>query len=953
MSTRPRACRTVSLPRLLRRRYARRLPPLPSTSAPPGAWACLLLLSALFPAATLAQEAGSARAPADTVQAPPTSAPLPGVAPGSPGGGEGGLNQPVQFSGDSLAIQFDEANGNEGALFGEATVTYGDAKLDAHQIDILFEIDELRASGLPSDTGMVGRPAFQEGGGETFYGNQLAYNMGTERGRVVGAQTQIEDGFVSGEVVKMTEDSTVYLQGGSYTTCDCPPGETPSYSLRAARMKIVNQQWIYTGPIQLFLFNIPTPLWLPFGFLPATEGRRSGPLPPNYGEDELGFFLRGWGWYWAINDYMDLQLQGGIWTKGSWQVTPRYRYSKRYRYSGNLLVDYMQNRRGERGDPNPLTRHTVRIGWTHRQTISPTFNFNSNVNLSSSGYLRAVSESYNDRVTQSIQSSINLSKRWPGASRSLTLNASQQQTLSTGAAQLELPTLSFTQGSRKPFARDVRPAGARERFYEKITYSYNARLSNRYRFDPLPVDTLLARGDSAAAGIAWYEALVSPEKYERATGDNIPFHLNASHNIPIGASFSVRRLPIINKTFILNLSPSFSYTEDWFVSTERRAFDDSTGRVARETVPGFFALRQFSSSLSANTTFYGTFPVGIGPYQGVRHTVRPSLSFTYQPDFSGDFWGYTRTYRDGNDNIVAYPIVNGVRQRLQQAVSFSLSNVFETKRVERDSTGARQDRTLKLFNLDVRSSYNFAADSLKFSAVSLSARTSILGEVDVQLSSSFSPYRLDRTRGVELDEYVFSPRRLHLVRLTGFNLSARTDLRGGQSQGGRPYESPRAGIFDPGDPMAPPPPGVPPIDPDDPFAPAYDPYYNGTQYADFAIPWSLNLSFTYAYRPARTASAQTNRSAILNTTFDFGLTPNWRLNGSSGYDFSAWELSTTSLSILRDFECWQMSISWTPFGRYQSYSFNLQVKSGKLRDILRLNQPRAGIKNRFGGLLGR
>ena len=932
-------------------------------------WAVLLALAAALPLNAAAQVPDTTAAPPDSVQEalPPPFSPSDtlGTAPTSarPEAAapvpEGGLKEPIEFTGDSLTIDFDEENGDEGSLVSQAVVTYGASKLDAYKVDMIFEIDELRASGLPSDTGMVGRPRFQEGAGETFLGNELAYNMGTERGRVVVAQTQIDDGFVNAEVVKTLADSTQFMRNGSYTTCDCPPGETPSYSLRASKMKQA-ADWIYTGPIQLFIFNIPTPLWLPFGFLPATEGRRSGPLPPDYGEDHLGFFLRNWGWYWAVSDYFDLQVQAGIWSKGSWEIRPRTRYTKRYRYNGALSVSYVRNRQGERGDParDRQSQNSARIQWQHSQTISPTFSLNGSVNLASTSYLRTVSENYDDRVAQTIQSNISLRKNWPGAGRSLSLNASQQQQLSTGEVNLTLPSLNFSQSARKPFERDVRPAGSRERFYEKITYSYTGQVDNRYRFDPLSVDTLVARGDSAAAEIDWYEALASPEKYRRATGETVPFDFSASHRIPISASFSVRRLPIINKTFILNVSPSFNYNEEWFISTDRRPDVDTSAttssRLQTEQVPGFFALRQFSSSLSANTTFYGIFPVGIGPYQGVRHTVRPSLSFTYRPDFYGDFWGYTRTYRNARGELEEYGIVSGVQRGRQQAVSLSFSNVFETKRVERDSTGEEQSKTLKLLNADLRTSYNFAADSLKLSDISLSARTSILGEVDVQFNSSFSPYRQDLATGRTLNQYVFNPRRLSLARLERLSLNVSTDLRGGgSSAGGRPYEGRPAGSFGPGDPTftdpALTPPGIDPLDPTDPFA--LDDY--ASDYADFDIPWSLNLRFSYAYAPATSARSRTNRSATLNTRFDFGLTPNWQLSGNTGYDFVQWEFATTQLRILRDFECWQMSISWTPFGRYQSYSFDLHVKSGKLSELLRLRQPRSGIRDRFGSAFDR
>lgn len=858
----------------------------------------------------------------DTLRQPTTAAPAQD-APSS------GLKAPIQFTAqDSLVIVFDDETGDEGILYGEAQVTYDDAQLAAYRVEMLFEQDELRAAGMPVDTGLVGRPTFTQGG-ETFYGNALAYNMQTERGRVVEAQTAVPqgEGTIMGGVVKVVEDSTIYVANARYTTCPCVTD--PSYTLRASRMKI-RGKWIYSGPIRLYLFNIPTPLWLPFGFLPAQEGRRSGPLPPNYGEDERGFYLRDWGWYWAINDYMDLQARFGIWSQGSWQVAPLYRYNRRYRYNGQLQVDYVQNRRGEREDPDFSVVNTASLRWNHSQTISPTASFSGNVDLSTQNYLRTVSEQYDDRVRQTIQSSIRYSKRW-GSGRSLTATANQQQQLASGQVSMTLPQIRFSQNQRKPFQRESPPAGARERWYERITYSYTSSLDNSYRFTP----------QSDTTDISWYEALFSPSKYEQATGDNTPFEIKATHRLPIAAPFSIQRLPVIDRTFILNLSPNLNYTEDWFFQTTRR-FVDSTGTLINEQDPGFFALRQFSSGVSANTTIYGLFPIGIGPYQGVRHTLRPTLSFNYRPDFSSDFWGYRSSYVDTSGNVIEYDRVPGVQRGLQQALSFSLTNVFETKRVETDTTGEERSRTLQLLNMDVNGSYNFAADSLRLSDISLSARTRLFGQVDVSFRSSFSPYQLNADGTRPVDRFVFGdgPR---LARLTQLSLTARTSIRSRNAQRGRPLEMNRARMAD-----------TPGFTTDgDVVPPSLDPFdatfYNtAVGYADFAIPWSLNLDFTYGLsRPASTLT----RRAIFNVGFDFNATPKWKVQGRSGYDIERKEVVSTNLIIVRDFDCWQMSFNWVPFGAYQSYSFLLQVKSGPLRDILRLRQPRSDVQGRFGQLI--
>lgn len=881
---------------------------------------------------------------------PPASDTLLAPSVAAPQSGDGELDQPVTFSAaDSLVIVFDDSTGDVGSLFGQAGVTYGEAELKAYRIDILFDIDELRATGLPSDTGQVGRPQFAQGG-EAFVGNRLAFNLATERGRVVGARTNIEDGFIQAGVVKLSRDSTIYVAEGAYTTCDCE--EDPSYTLRSDRMKIVDEEWIYTGPIQLFLFNIPTPLWLPFGFLPAREGRRSGPLPPRYGEDERGFYLRGWGWYQAISDYMDLQVEFGLWTLGSWQVAPLYRYAKRYQYRGQLGIDYGRSRSGESDDPDFQKYSTTSVRWNHSQEISPTSSFNANVNLSSQNYLRAVSEQYDDRVRQTIQSSVRYSKTWRQAGRNLGVNMNHRQLLSTGSVSATLPSVSFSQSARKPFQREA-TSGASERWYERITYSYNSSLDNRYAFDPLTPAELSGRPDSSeAADVSWVEAMFSPSRFRQATGDDAPFETKASHRISSSANFTVNRIPIIDKVFRLYLAPNFNYTEDWFLRTERRRFDEDAGRVQRDKVSDWLALRQFSAGISSNTTFYGTFPLRVGPFQGLRHTVRPSLSFSYRPDFYDPFWGYTDTYinRDGAEE--RYAIVSGVQQGVQQAISFSVNNVFETKRVRPDTTEAQNQRpeTFQFLNLDFNSSYNVAADSFKLAPLQLSARTRLLDQIDLRASSTFSPYALSDARTREVDRFLFQESRFGLARLTRLNVSLNTSFQSSRSGASRPRTEPRARQS--GSPLdfA----GDAPLGAGDPLQSSY--YDTPTGYADFAIPWSLSVSMTYNYFRTFQGSGEQRRleddfNAIVNTNFDFNLTPNWKIQGRSGYDFKQQELVYTSLSILRDFECWEMAINWVPFGPYQSYSFDLHVKSGHLRDLLRLRQPRSDVQGQFGRLV--
>jgi hypothetical protein len=846
------------------------------------------------------------------------------------------IAHPIPFAADTLDIVFSDSLGDSATLTRNARVTYDDATLDAYRLVLSLDDEEVTATGLLADSGLVGRPAFARTG-EAFTSERIAFRFATERGRFEGAQTAFDDGFLKARVVGVGRDSVVLARDGVYTTCECV--EDPSYSLHASRLKI-EDEWIYTGPIQLYLFNIPTPLVLPFGVLPNVDGRRAGPTAVDYGEDRLGFFLRGLGWYWPLSDYYDVTVQGDLYTSGSWEVRPRLRYARRYAYSGGLELAYGRIRTGESTDRLFETRTNARVIWNHNQTIEQDTRLNASVNLATVSALRNTSTRLADRVTQTVSSNVSYSTRL--GRRSLNVNLSQNQTISTGAANLTLPSVSFSQPAVTPFRRrGVR--GSEPAWYESIQTSYTGRLDNRFSFTPLQDTVLVNRGDPEAAELSWYEALLSPSRFRRATGQGgTGYDFTANHRVPVSASFNVTRLPLLG-ALNATVSPSIDYEETWFAETERQRVDTS-GVLQREAVTGFFALREVSGNLSASTSIYGLFPVRVGALDGLRHTIRPTVGLSYSPDLFAPGWGYTRTYVDARGETQRYGIVRGVTAGERAALTFRADNVFETRRVREDTlTGDLSRSPLTLLNAGVSASYNFAADSLRLSNIQVALRTNLGEQFDANLGLTFNPYEpFSRQTTFDLG-------RARLARLTNVTLRVNGRFTSGRIGEARPSQRFESGGL-----------GVPTRDadltdvlPGAVDAAALNTTLLGAPYADFSIPWSLNADLTYnlTRNPQRLADGSIvtplSRTATLGASFDFSLTPNLKINGGSGFDLLAVDVTTTRLSLLRDFECWEASATWVPFGQFESYGFTLQVKSGKLRELLRLEQPRSEARPQF------
>jgi len=588
------------------------------------------------------------------------------------------------------------------------------------------------------------------------------------------------------------------------------------------------------------------------------------------------------------------------------------------------------------------------------------------VNLvTSSDFARRNSENYNDAVSQEARSSINYRKRWPNGGRQLSISANQSQQFQSGDVNMTLPNLGFSQNSFKPFQQEQRIG--EERWYEKITTSYQLDVRNSYDFTPRDPRQLRRNGTPADSALAdsiqqadvnWYEALVDRQKYELATGDDELYDFQATHRIPLNMSFRIDR-------YNLSISPNARYNSEWYVNTVRRtARRDSTGdvgEIVERTEPGFYARRDFSTSLSSSSEVYGTFPVGVGNFQGLRHRLSPSLSMNYQPNFNDPLWGRTRTLRfaDGTPvirdsttgEVARYDIVDGrraTRSTQQWSLNASFRNVFETKRVTTDTTGRQNTERVQLLNLDVSGlSYNFAADSFRVgNNISVNARTRV-DPFNVSVRSSFSPYALRPTTvGNEstfrrVDRLMIAESPLTPMRLTSFRFNLSADFssrdgggsvgrRGRGQQGGRgggqsgPNRSNQQGRAGSEQDTGPP-----------------------TQLTELNIPWSLNFSFNYGLQKRR--KEVTNRSATLSVDFDLNVTPLWSLRGNTGYDFVQGEMSTTRISINRQLCCWNMSFTWVPFGEFQQYGFNLQVNSGQLSQLLQLQIPNQGGEGQLGG----
>ncbi|MFD2513790.1 putative LPS assembly protein LptD [Pontibacter locisalis] len=809
-------------------------------------------------------------------------------------------------------------------LYGDAKINYGTMSLEAAYIQIDYETNTLTATTLPDSTGKeIGTPVFTQGS-ETYAANRIAYNYKTRKGRISEVVTQQGEGYVHAAVVKKNQDNEFFGLRAQYTTCNL---EHPHFYIGTSKMKGIPNDKVMTGPFNLVIGDIPTPLGFLFGLFPTPRqnNRASGVIVPSFGETRAqGFYLSNGGYYFAWNDYIGTRLTGDVYSLGGYKVNMDNTYRKRYAYSGSLGFSYQYFKNDEADVERsrsttdnllaalPPTQRTIWINWSHTPIPKPgQGRFSASVNAGSSGHQRLNYNSPSQYLSPTFNSNISYQKNIENTPFSYTAKLSQSQTTS-GVYNFILPDLNFSMTPTSFFEifTDNLPTG---RWYEQFTVGYNLNAQNRVsnltrpagdNFQGIPV--IGARGDIDTIQLDNFSRLW--ENGQRS----------ATHNLQVNlGSYKLLRY--------FNFSPTVSYREAWFDERYTFRFDPDSQKIAVDTT-NFGRIYEYNAGASLSTTIYGTAYIKGKRVEAIRHLIRPSISYNYRPDFGRESFGFyqrvqTTSFPIGDqDPFRLLPrFANVPGPGLQNQVSFNIQNNLEMKvRSKGDSAKTEFEKIRLIDNLSLTSAYNFAADSLKLSPINMSMNTNLFKIFNVNFTSTFEPYKRD-SLGRQIDEYVFDFSKLKLANLTNANFSVGASFN---------PEARRTQTRTPSN--------LPALQPDmDPLLP---------QYVDFKIPWTLSFDYTIGYFKNFRPGTADNITQSLGVDGSLNLTDKWKITYFASYDFTSNNIANARLQIYRDLHCWEMSIGWIPYGFAQGYNITINAKSSLLQD-LRLTRNRSARNN--------
>lgn len=841
-----------------------------------------------------------------------------------------GIDSPVEYTAEDSMIY--DAHSGLAFLYGRAQVNYLNMQLTAAKIAMNMDSSLVHAEARPDSTaegGLAERPIYRQGNDE-YDSERMSFNFKTKKGFIHNVKTQQGDGYMVSEKSKRTADGTLYLEHARYTTCDA---KHPHFYLALSRAKVRPGKETVFGPAHLVVEDVPLPLAIPYGFFPFNKKYSSGFIMPSYGDEtSRGFYLRDGGYYLALSDYMDLKLLGEIYTKGSWGVSAETNYNKRYRYRGNVYFSYLRTVEGEKNMPDYAVTKSLKIQWTHTKDAksSPNTTFSARVNFASENYERKNLESmYNPlSYTQSTRaSSVSFSHTFTDIGLSISASANLTQNMRDSSIAVTLPDLSISLSRFYPFRRKHQVG--KERWYEKISMSYTGQVSNSI-----------------------------------TTKENLLFKSNLikdwrngfQHRIPIDATFQLFKY--------INISPSFSFRDIMYASRINRSWDREAQRELADTTYGFYNLYDWNVGISANTTLYGFYkPLKFlgTKIQAIRHVFKPSVTFSYAPDFTTSRYGYRKQYERvdaaGNSSWVSYsPYSGGIygypSGTKQGLISMSVSNNLEMKvRSDRDTTGFRKISLID--ELSASLSYNLAAKKQPWSNLSTRLRLKLGKNKTFSMASVWATYAYkfnEQGQVVTSDRTEWSYGRFGRFQGMSQNLSYTFNnqtwkklmdkLHGrGKSSTSADAASTDASTTNAEDAN---------VDPD--LRTGHDggkgkkkekAKVDADGYLTFSIPWSLTLSYGITMAEDRTKQINVRRmrypfsfTQTLNASGYVRISDGWNISFNSGYDFEMHRISMTTMSLSRDLHCFEMSASIV-LKPYSSFNFTFRARASELADALK------------------
>ena len=801
--------------------------------------------------------------------------------------GTGGLKSTIFFTAkDSVIYHLDRRNME---LWGKATLDHEATSVHAPKIIVDFDTSKLHAFSLADSSGKITEPAHFTDRDGSFNAESMIYDFKSGKGETSHVSSSGQAMIFSGENVTRLETGELIIKDGLLTTCDDPE---PHSWFTCSRMTVLPDRKVsatslimYVRP-ELFSRRLPAIpiLALPYMVFPLQDARSSGFLMPRLGYDsERSYALSNLGYFWAVNDYMDLRFKGDLSLNGSWSLGERFRYMVPTLLSGVISGEYQRYPR--------YTEWSANI--VHNQVIDPLTRLDVTVQL------QGAPQGYNlnfinpeTMVTQQSNARASLVRRFNDENSIVALFYHRFEELTTHY--------------------DSQSLGAS--LYQHRIYPFRSGLSG----DDWRDGFSLTAGGSFVSDFTSYNLVSSSGYAATLNGEVGYFHeFGAGSKALFTQGLSLQGRKPDQGSFDDIWSGTTLVFPLRMQSTLFHHFNVNPALTVVHALHPDGGNENFSTaifSVDASTRVYGVLDTGFLEHvigmKALRHTFIPTITYTWNPAFSGSGYDYAHHFYDWPDQNTLNP---GIPEG-QNTVGISLKNLFHGK--FRGSSSLHEEGSLdreyarQLLSLTVSTAYNAAAESFHFSPLIITASSNALSEnLLFSAGSMYDFYGYDPLTGARLNRTNSEEGNGVLRFVKGF-LDMSFSVQGGRESGTTtsPVRSPL-------------------------LMNTLQTFFNVGEVSnvDYSLPWELRFSLFLQSDRSNPLAPET--ITLINAAAKAALSSNWQMAANTGYDFQNRKLVLPMLQLTRNLHCWQISAQWVPFGQFRSYALEIGLKAPELKDL--------------------
>ena len=792
------------------------------------------------------------------------------------------LSEKIVYSARDSIVQL--VKENKVILYGDAKLQYDDINLSAGFISLNLKNKEIEARfEYDKDSNIVEKPIFEQGG-QVVLCDKIIYNTETKKGFIEELSLKQDEFTFRMNIAKKHANDELHLRKGKLSTCDL---ENPHYHFQMSKGIIIPNERIVTGPLNLHINGIPTPLGLPFALIPTKDRKEvKGLIFPEFVPiSQYGFGFQNLGYYIPINSKIQNTIYGNLYNRGSWGLRNELDYAIRYHFRGKLNVGWQQF---FRSFPTKSTQNKIVVNWSHRTDAksSPNSSFSSNVNFVSDNTMQNSLDPMNaEYFSNSFNSDINYSAKIPTLPINLGVKLSLRQNSIANNISLKSPILNANMSRVFPFKNVLKlNKSPLAESIHKIGITYNFEGINKSTFQ----DSLLSQGDFNSIGALFMNGFSQSASIQT----NVGFFKNA-----------------------VKVNPSLNYGNKINFQQTRKFYDGTTNSTITDTISKTGIAHELNFNLTATSVVYSYYELIGKNKPKIRHLLTPSLGFRYVPKLNQLVSDSVGT----NQTLITYsPYERSVYQVGNSSgaslLNFGFNNTLELKHksIKDTVTGYKKIRLIDQFS--ITGNYDFMKDSMKLSNISLNLRISPLNWINVVSNANFSPYLKDSTGKAIADLAILNNK--GLGSFVNINLTTGIVLANKKSRN-KIQEKSRFM--------------------NDHWNSAFN-YFalHPNEVIYFDIPWKMNISHVFSINANKNISVSNpntyNTVQTISFSGDVSFSKTWNLSGRLNYNLENLSVTNAYFTLNRNLHCWALSFYWVPIGGNKSFLLSIRNTSNIFRD---------------------